>query len=260
MNDKKKSKRFNKKLGGILLIVIVCAICLNFLGMYVYKSMKKEQDYLNYDSSTSEEIADSIKCTYYTNKYGGRYKSCVKSCSDKSCSNLKTRYASGPAEGSLAAELKKDQDAKENKKKYGSYTTKQSGQKKAGLVAGRNDDEDNFEGVHVNSAGDYGLNYVGATCGDKACSFQSARCESKCTMIVEAVTKDSNVKDEDIRWLKNGVLISGTGRNLKVNAEDKNAVYTPCIVGKSCPGGTNDKDKPKGGGTTKKTNGAKKND
>lgn len=260
MNDKKKSKRFNKKLGGILLIVVVCAICLNFLGMYVYKSAKKGQDYVNYDTSSSEEIADSIKCTYYTNKYGGRYKSCVKSCSDKSCSDLKTKYAaSGPAEGSAAAELKKDQDAQENKRKYGSYTTKKAGQKKAGLVAGRNDDEDNFEGVHVNSAGDYGLNYVGATCGEKACSFQSARCDSNCTMVVEAVPKDSNVRDEDIRWLKNGVLISGTGRNLKVNAEDKNAVYTPCYAGKTCPGDKTP-DKPNPTKPTKKNNGSKKNE
>ena len=245
MNDKKKSKRFNKKLGGILLIVVVCAICLNFLGMYVYKTATKDQDYVDNDASNSKEIA---------------YIVCHPVSRSNNCVEIHNNTSRRIKDGEKGSELP---PIKPPKPTQPSGEKNTGGKNNNGLVSGSNTDNANFEGIHVNSGGNYGLDYDEGFCGDKACSFQSAKCEKgrkNCSMVIEAVPKDSNVKDEDIGWMKDGKLIDATGRNLPVNPEDEGGVYTPCYKGKTCPPKT--PKKPSGDPTkpAKKNNGSKTND
>lgn len=264
MNDEKKSKRFNKKLGGILLIVVVCAICLNFLGMYVYKSAKKDSNYVNYDTSKNEEIAYR-KChwTRVKDKNGKYYnsKSCVEYNDNSGVSStVEAAVKAGMPEEARRRSEDVKTDPTNTTRSKSSNGSGSGNKKKGGDINVSNTDNDNFETVHIN-----GVSGTWDGKQDQTCEGNTGKCSSvsykpnnsnknyDATLSTETV--DKSVPDAYIGWVINGKLSTDKfGRTVTVNVNGNTKAY-PCIMGETCP-----KDKPKGGGTTKKTNGAKKTD
>ena len=249
MNDKKKSKRFNKKLGGTLLIVVVCAICLNFLGMYVYKSAKKDSNYVNYDTE-NVEIAGC-----YNDKNGNQV--CPPGMPEEAIRHSSEKENYKPTAVKTKWSLKTNAG---NKRKPPNTTSTK-------VAAVRNRDE-NFEGVEIGFDGSPYKEYKDGECGDKACTYQSMGCtKTPCQATLKAIPKDSDIRDDQIGWIKNGKLTDYYGSNVLIVADSSYDVWEPCVVGRTCPkknngsgSGDND-DTPTPTPTptpTKKTSGAKK--
>ena len=238
MNDKKKSKRFNKKLGGILLIVVVCAICLNFLGMYVYKTATKDQDYVDNDASNSKEIARIV---------------CHPVSRSNNCVEFRNNTSRRIKDGEKGSELPPIKPPKPTTpiKKNSSVTVKLDGIYSEGI-----------ESVDSRVLGDpllqketdkIGLN--GDDTSDKH-AMKKTTCKNKCYVELTANVKDPNDKGK-VRWMKNGELTDEKGSTIKVQQDKKgNDVWTCCIEGETCPG----KKKPTPSNPAKKNNGSKKND
>lgn len=262
MNDKKKSKRFNKKLVRILLIVVVvCTICLNFLGMYVYKSAEKDQDDVNFVSSSSEENIAGLQCETITytvkdkdgNKVRRTRKSCTRSCGGEWSKDNK--YCEAPKPKPTQPSGGKNNSGSEQNS---NLTVKLDGTYSEGI-----------ESVDSRVLGDpllqketYEVDIYGndnnkgnKTMSDKL-ALKRTTCKNNCYVELTANVKDPNDKGK-VRWIKNGELTDEKGSTLKVQQNKKgNDVWTCCIEGETCP----EKKKPTPSNPAKKNNGSKKNE
>ena len=261
MNDKKKSKRFNKKLGGILLIVVVCTICLNFLGMYVYKSAKKDKD-------DSEKIIASVQTTctnitYFDKGKKKTRKSCWKSCSRRDCGEpfVPTTMPPGYTRTKTTSPGSKNTTS--------SITGTLDDEISAGfksidlyIVPGRTDNSTLLDVRQLDVNGNTSYNYEDKKENPKEFDSNSlvmtqVKCKKACTYQLHATGEDPS-EDGKILWMKNGVLTELSGNNVIVTANGDD-VYSPCYAGKTCPGDKTP-DKPNPTKPTKKNNGSKKNE
>lgn len=291
MNDKKKSKQLNKKLGGILLIVVVCAICLNFLGMYVYKTATKDHNYLNYENgdTSGNEYAVATKKAASTAK-----KPTTGRNSDGST------YVPGMPQEAVRHSKEKEKYQATTIKTFKKTTKKGSGGKRTttpsgGQVRVYNKYEDDFKSVDFNSVADDNNPFTDknifntlpskdtkvCSSTNGRCSYTSHMCKYDCTVRVSTDPKNPLVDDKDILWVVNGKVTNISGRNAEIQTPGggNNSNIYPCVKGKTCPTKNSNtgsgSDSGSGNGTggdsgkttttrkikrTTKTNGAKKND
>ena len=251
MNDKKKSKRFNKKLGGVLLIVVVCAICLNFLGMYVYKTATKDQDYLNYENGdiSSNEYAVATK------KLASKKTTTHKKPTTGRNSNGSTYVPGMPQEAVEHSKKKEKYQATKITTFKKKATTRGWGNKKTtapsgGQVRVFNKYENDFKSVDFNTVAeenpfsDKGIFTVLPGKDTKVCSkingrcsYTSHICKTDCKVRVSTDPMSPLTEDKDIVWVVNDKVTNITGREaeiLTVGGGNNTNIY-PCVRGKSCP-------------------------
>ena len=262
MNDKKKYAKI------LIVFLITCIIGLSNFYYILYCNDKKA----NLSEEQINDIAFRWPWQKATTKATTKAATKATTKATTKAINSTRKKATGPAEGSLAAEIAKDAQAKKNKEETGSYTTKpkttttkkgnSSNNKKGGNINVSNTDNNNFETVHINGISSTWDGKQDQTCdGTGKCSSVSYNPNStnknyNATLSTETV--DKSVPDAYIGWVINGKLSTDKfGRTITVDVNQNTKAY-PCIMGKTCPKTTNNT--PTGGSPTKKTNGVKKAD